>query len=341
METVRFGKTELSVSRSSFGAIPIQRIPDADAVKILERAYEGGINLFDTARVYTDSEHKIGLAFEGKRKEIIICSKTHSFTREGILEDIEKTLKELKTDYVDVYQLHNPRTVYGPGDEAYDTIAELKAQGVVRHIGLTNHDLNRAIGAVKSGHYATVQYAISPLSSPKEFALSDLCKEHDVGLLAMKALAGGMITNAVTSFVTLREYGNIVPIWGIERLPELEEILSFERDLPEKTEEIEAMIERDRAELCGDFCRGCGYCLPCTAEIPINMAGKMSKIVSCMRKEDYLTPEWAEKMSRIKNCTHCYLCKERCPYGLDTPALLASELEKYEAAYSAFHSQPR
>jgi aryl-alcohol dehydrogenase-like predicted oxidoreductase len=333
MERIRFGKTELHVSRTGFGAIPIQRISDDEAVKLLQRAFEAGVTLFDTARAYTDSEHKIGLAFEGKRKDIVLCTKTLATTRDAILKDFETSLNELKTDYIDVYHLHNPGIVALPGDEAYDTVSELRRQGAVRHIGFTNHDLKLAAKATESGQYDVLQFPLSPLSTPEEFALSALCEKHDVGLLAMKALAGGILTNAATSFVTLRAYANIVPIWGIQFQGELDEIIGFENHPPAMTEELRAVIERDREELCGAFCRGCGYCLPCPAEIPIPMAAKISYAIFRMRKGNFFTPEWRENMDRIRNCTHCNHCKEHCPYGLDTPALLASELEKYDALY--------
>ena len=209
MHTIRFGRSGLSVSRVSFGAIPIQRLTVDQSTALLCRAYEGGVTLYDTARVYTDSEEKIGIALGDVRKNIILTTKTPSLSRSDILSDIETSLKSLRTDYIDVYQLHDPHMVSGPGDESYETLLELKQAGKIRFIGLTNHDLNRAEQAVRSGYYDTVQFPLSPLSSERELALPALCMEHDVGLLAMKALSGGLITRWATSFVFLRN----IPTW--------------------------------------------------------------------------------------------------------------------------------
>ena len=333
MEKVRFGKTELLASRTGFGAIPIQRISEEDAISLLRQAYEGGINIYDTARAYSDSEIKIGKALSDVRKDIILSSKTLSRDRDNILKDIETSLKNLQTDYVDIYQIHNPGFVPKQGDEVYEAFAEIKRQGMIKHIGFTNHSLEHAINAAKSGLFDTIQYPLSPLSTPEEFGLVALCKELDLGYFAMKALAGGIITNAITSFVTLRQYENVIPIWGMQTKAELEEILSFENNPPEMTEEIKAIINKDREELSGSFCRGCGYCQPCPAEIPIELAAKITHSIFRMRKENFFTEEWREKMDRIKNCIHCNHCIDHCPYGLDTPSLLAAQLEYYDVLY--------
>ena len=336
METIRFGKTGLTVSRTGFGAIPIQRLSIDEAVELLQKAYECGITIFDTARNYTDSEYKIGTAFEGLRKGIVICTKTQETQRDAILKSTEKSLSELRSAYIDIFQFHNPKTVPLPGSDAYDTVSELKKQGVIRHIGFSNHDLKLVKEAVSSGFYETVQFPLSPLSSAEDFQLAELCKKYDVGLLAMKALAGGIITKAVTSFVTLRVYSNIVPIWGIQKMAELEEIIGFENNPPEMTEEIERQINKDREEFCGAFCRSCGYCLPCQAEIPIPMASKISYFVFRAPYEEFFSPEWRGKMDRIKNCIQCGSCMSKCPYKLDVPALLQSELKKYDVLYDQY-----
>lgn len=338
MEKIRFGKTELIVSRTGFGAIPIQRISEEDAVSLLRRAYDGGVTLYDTARRYSDSETKIGKAFAGMREKIVICSKTIETTREAMLKDLEESLKDLQTDYIDVYQIHNPKVVPKRGDEAYETLLEMKSQGKIRHLGLSNHNLQTVIEAVKSDLYDVVQYPLSPLSSPEEFELTELCKKHDVGFLAMKALAGGIITQAITSFVTLRQYENVVPIWGMQSADELDEIIGYENNPPAMTDEIRAIIKKDRDELSGAFCRGCGYCLPCPADINISFSAKMSHSIFRMDGEQFFTDAWYEKMHRISNCTHCNHCVDNCPYGLNTPELLASELEKYKILYD-LHSK--
>lgn len=331
MEKVRLGRTGLMVSRTSFGAIPIQRITDEQAVALLRKAYDAGITLYDTARGYSDSEHKIGLALSGVREHVIIATKTPSRTREGILQDVETSLAMLQTDYIDVYQFHNPPFVPLPGDELYDTMLELKAQGKIRAIGITNHDLALAQEAVASGHYDTLQFPFSPISSPEELALSEACKAADMGLLAMKALCGGLVTHAASAFAFLRQYENVVPIWGIEQEWQLDEFIALAAMPPRMTEEIRNQIEHDRKTLAGSFCRGCGYCLPCPAEINIPTAARISLLLGRTSVAGLVTPEAQASIRRINDCVHCGHCTAHCPYHLDTPSLLAGELVKYEA----------
>lgn len=330
MEKIRFGKTNLMVSRTSFGAIPIQRLSFDESTALLRHAYDEGINLFDTARGYTDSEERIGLALKDVRKDIIITTKTPSLTRSEILKDIDESLKDLQTDYIDVYQFHNPSFVPKPSDEPFETMMELKKQGKIRFIGITNHDKNIAIEAVESKNYDVLQYPLSPISTEDELKLSKMCLDNDMGLLAMKALSGGLITNAKLSFAFLRSFPNIVPIFGMQYMWELEEFISYEKNPPKLTEEILSLIEKDKKELAGSFCRGCGYCLPCPAEIPIPMAARISLLLRRANPASYTTDEWIEDMNKIDNCIDCGNCKSHCPYNLDTPNLLKSELIKYK-----------
>lgn len=333
MDRIRLGRTHLMASRTAFGAIPIQRLSTPDAVQLLRRAHEAGINCFDTARAYTDSEAKIGLALSPVRKSIILATKSQATTPETLVTDLHTSLKLLKTDYIDIYQLHNPDTLPCPGDPLYDQLLSLKAQGKIRHIGITNHDLKLAQQAVASGHYDTLQFPLSPLSSEAELALSQACLQADVGLIAMKALAGGLITQATHAFAFLRTYPNIVPIYGIQHPWELEEFIALEKDPPAMTEALWAAIDQDRRALTGAFCRGCGYCLPCPADIPIPTAARISLLLRRTNPVRFLTPEFAAHMDRVNNCVDCGHCRAHCPYGLDTPALLKRELAAFEKAY--------
>lgn len=319
------------VTRTAFGALPIQRISFDEAARLLRKAYESGINFFDTARGYSDSEEKIGRALSDVRTEVIIATKSHARDGAGLLADLETSLANLKTDYVDILQLHNPAEVPDPDDptSTYSAAVEAQRKGMVRFIGISNHRIAVATEAVRSGLFDTLQFPLSALSSPEDLALVDECASHDVGLIAMKALAGGLITNATTAFAFLRQFETIVPIWGIQAESELAEFLALAEDPPPLDDELRAVIEKDIAELSGDFCRGCGYCLPCPVEIPINMAARMSLLLRRAPSENFLTRDWQEKMSRIENCIECGRCKDRCPYGLDTPELLKKNLKDY------------
>lgn len=332
METVRLGKTEIVTNKNGFGALPIQRISEKEAVHLLRKAYENGITFFDTARFYTDSEEKIGAAFEGMREKVYIASKTGAVTVEGFWKDLETTLGNLKTDYLDLYQFHNPAFCPKPGDESgiYDAMLEAKAQGKVRHIGITNHRLNVAKEAIDSDLYETLQFPFCYLSTEKELDLVEKCKEKDMGFIAMKALSGGLITDSAAAYAYLAQFENVLPIWGVQREKELDEFLSYIDHPPKMTEEIAALIEADRKELLGEFCRGCGYCMPCPAGIEINNCARMSLLIRRSPSELQLTEEVQAKMQKIKDCLNCGHCKSKCPYGLDTPELLKKNLKDYE-----------
>ena len=332
MTTVTLGKTGIVSPKNAFGALPVQRVSDEEAVAILRRAYEGGFTFFDTARAYSDSEHKLGLAFAGMREKITIATKTMAQTAEGLWRDLEASLAALGTDYIDIYQLHNPAFCPKPGGEdgLYDALLEAKAQGKIRHIGITNHRLHVAREAVESGLYETLQFPLCYLAAEPDLELVTLCRQHNVGFIAMKALSGGLITDSAAAYAYLAQFDNVLPIWGVQRMSELEEFLSYFDNPPTMTEEMVQTIARDRAEMAGDFCRGCGYCMPCPVGIEINNCARMAQLIRRSPSANWLTPAAQEKMLRIEDCMECGACAARCPYGLDTPALLRRNLADYK-----------
>ncbi len=331
MEKIRLGRTGLIVTKNGFGALPIQRRDMEDAKKILRKAYECGINYFDTARVYSDSEEKIGEALSDVRENIIISTKTMSVSVEGFWKDLETSLRLMKTDYIDIYQFHNPSFCPKPDDGTglYEAMAGAKAKGLIRFIGFTNHRINVAEEAVMSGLYDTIQFPFSYLAGEKEEALVRLCEEKDVGFICMKALAGGLITRSDAAYAYLAQYP-VAPIWGIQKESELDEFLSYNENAPTLTDEIKAVIEKDRAELMGEFCRGCGYCMPCPVGIEINNCARMSLLLRRSPAASHLTAEGQAKMKMIENCIECGKCRALCPYGLDTPNLLKKNYENYK-----------
>ncbi len=333
MVTVRLGKTGITVNKNGFGALPIQRTEKEEAVRLLHKAFDGGIEFYDTARMYTDSEEKLGAAFSDRRRRVTISSKTGAATAEGFWKDLETTLRNLKTDYLDLYQFHNPAFCPKPDDDSgiYDAALEAKKKGMILHIGITNHRLNVAQEAIDSGLYETLQFPFCYLSGEAEFQLLEGCRRQDMGFLSMKALSGGLITNAAAAYAFQAQYPETLPLWGIQRERELDEFLSFVNNPPVMNEEFSAVIEKDRSELLGDFCRGCGYCMPCSAGIEINNCARMSLLLRRAPSAGYLTPEWQEKMKKIEECVHCGACKKKCPYGLDTPELLKKNYEDYKA----------
>lgn len=331
MKKFILGRTGLEISRTGFGALPIQRVTFEEAAQLLNRALDAGITYIDTARMYTDSEAKIGKAISHRRSEYYIATKTHAKTAEGFWKDLETSLKLLSTDCIDVYQFHNPPFVPMPGGEdgLYDAAVKAREMGKIRFIGITQHSIERAEFAVNSGLYDTIQYPFNHLATDREVALIRLCKEKNVGFVGMKALSGGLVTDARIPFAYLSEFDNVVPIWGFQKMWELEQVLGFSENPIEVTDEIRELIAKDRAELVGGFCRSCGYCLPCPVGIPIQNANRMKQLLGRAVWQDYVTPEWQANMAKIDDCIQCGECAKRCPYQLKPFETLPGQLAFY------------
>lgn len=323
----------ITVPQNAFGALPIQRVDNETAVHLLRRARDGGMRFFDTARAYSDSEEKLGLAFGGNWDGIYLATKTESRTPEGFWADLETSLRLLRRESIDLYQLHCVPQCYRPGDGTglYECMLEAKKQGKIRHIGITTHKIGVAEEAIASGLYETLQFPLSYLSSPRELALVEKCRDAGMTLIAMKALAGGLITNSAAAFAFLAQFDNVLPIWGIQREHELDEWLAFFDRPAALTDELRAFIEKERAELTGDFCRGCGYCVPtCPAGIMINQCARMSLMLRRAPSADWLAPPMQAEMRKIEGCISCGACRAKCPYELDTPALLRRNYDDYK-----------
>ncbi len=332
MRNITLGSTGITAPQNGFGALPIQRRTIEDAVRILRRAYEGGMTYFDTARAYSDSETKLGAAFEGMRDKIYIATKTGGKTGDEVREHLETSLRELRTDYIDLYQLHMVDKVYAPGDgtDVYEALLEAKEAGKIRHIGVTAHKIGVAEDCIRSGLYETMQFPFSYLSGERELALPAMCAEHNMGFIAMKGLAGGLITNSKAAMAFLEDYPNVMPIWGVQHDSELEEWLSFMDETPVLDDELRAYIEKEKAELSGNFCRGCGYCMPtCPMEITIFQCARMSLMLRRAPSEAWLNEHWQEEMKKAETCIECGECRKHCPYELDTPRLLKENCEDY------------
>jgi predicted aldo/keto reductase-like oxidoreductase len=329
VRTIRLGKTGITVPQNAFGALPIQRVSEDEAVSLLRNAYDGGMRFFDTARAYSDSEVKVGKAFEGMRDKVYISSKTQATTRDKFFEDLDTTLSNLKTDYLDIYQLHCAARCYTEEDDIYQCLVEAKAQGKIRHIGITAHKIGVAEDIVKCGLYETLQFPFSYLASDRDIALVQSCKEADIGFIAMKGLSGGLLTDSKACMAFMSRY-DALPIWGIQRQSELDEWLSFFENDVKMTGKLKAVIEKDRKELLGDFCRGCGYCMPCAVGITINQCARMSQMIRRAPSQNWLTDHWQQEMMKIDSCVNCYMCKTRCPYELDIPNLLRKNLKDYK-----------
>lgn len=331
MQKIELGSTGIVIEKNGFGCLPIQRITKEEAAHLLRKAYDGGMNFFDTARAYSDSEEKVGDAFDGMRDKVVIATKTHAQDAKTFWEHLETSLRLLKTDYIDIYQFHNPAFCPKPGEEdgLYDAALEAKKQGKIRNIGITNHRLAVAQEAIDSGLYATLQFPYSYLAGAQEQRLVDGCRKKNMGFIAMKGMAGGLIRDGFAAAAFMEQQNGVVPIWGVQHEWELDQFLTCVREGAVLSEERKATIEHDRKELIGEFCRGCGYCMPCPAGIEINQCARISLMLRRAPAADWLTAEWQEKMHNIENCLHCNQCKAKCPYGLDTPNLLQRNYEDY------------
>ena len=332
MDRVTLGKTGITVCRNGFGALPIQRIGKEDAAYLVKKAYENGVNFFDTARAYTDSEEKLGYATSSFRDKIYIATKTAAMNGEELKKDLETSLSLLKTDYIDIYQFHNPTFCPKPGDGTllYEAMVDAKKEGKIRHIGITNHRLGVAKEAIESGLYETLQFPFSYISGEKELELLNLCRENDMGFIAMKGLAGGLLNNSRVCYAFMSQFDNVLPIWGVQRERELDEWLSYNNNPPVMDDEIKEIIEKDRKELSGDFCRGCGYCMPCPMGIKISECARMIQMIRRSPSESQLSEEAKAMMANIHNCVKCGKCMDKCPYSLPIPTLLEKNLEDYE-----------
>ncbi len=334
MRYVIFGKTGLKVSELGFGGIPLIRLDKDTAVNVLRRAYDRGITFYDTANMYLDSEEKIGLAFKGKRDRVIIASKSLKRDAAGMTDHVEKTLHRLQTNYIDLYQLHQVakdadwERVMAPGG-AMEALLRARDQGKVRHIGLTSHSLQMAIKAVKTDLFSSIQFPFNFIEIAAGDELFKIAKEKNIGILAMKPFAGGMIDNADIAFKFLRQHPDVIPIPGFDSEEAVDQVVSFYDKENGVTQSDLDLMERYRTELGKQFCRRCEYCMPCPNGVMITPA--MGYRVIARR----MSPAVAVKFSRLPmesvlNCDACGACLEKCPYELPIPDMLKSLYDLYE-----------
>ncbi len=334
METVTLGQTSLQISRIGFGAIPIQRLGDDDAIAVIRRCLELGITFLDTANQYTTSEGRIGRALDGWNGPVVLATKTQSRTAEGVAEHLAQSLRMMRVDSIDLYQLHNVSTfadyekVMQPGG-AYETVMKAVQDGRVKHVGITSHQIDVAKESVKSGRFETVMYPLNFIVHEPGEELLALSDQHGVGFIAMKPFAGGMIDNASLAMKYLLQYPSVIPIPGVEHIPEIEEIIRIVESPHELTAEESAEIERLRKETSNRFCRRCDYCQPCTAEIPISVVLAFPTMVRRMPKENVVTGWIANALEKAAICTSCGACEERCPYQLPIREMLSENVDNY------------
>ncbi len=342
MKMITLGSTGLRVTKTAMGCLPVQRCSKEDGAALLRAAFEGGINYFDTANSYSDSEEKLGMGLADVRDRIVISTKSMAQDKKTLTEHIDRSLRLMKTDRIDLFQFHNVKRLPDFSDAQGIAAAALEAKkaGKILHIGITTHSADIAEAAIASGCYETLQYPFSYLSTERELALAGKCADAGMGYIAMKGLAGGLLgKNARACHAFMKQYENVTNIWGMQSMEELEQWLALAREDPSMDEELAAVIEADRKALAGSFCRSCGYCMPCTVGIDIRNCARMDMLLRRSPWRQYFTPEKRAEMEKIKDCVNCGLCKSRCPYGLDTPELLKYMLKDYNQFYEEHKSQ--
>lgn len=336
MEYITLGKTGLRVSHMGFGGIPIQKVDASVTHALMERLAQRGVNYIDTARGYTVSEQFLGEALEdGLREKFVIATKSMARTKEAMARDIDISLKNLRTDYIDLYQIHNPslaelEQVLAPGG-ALEALMEAKAAGKIRHLGLTAHMAAVFERALELDWVETVMFPYNIVETQGE-ALMEKCREKNVGFICMKPMAGGALEDARLALRFIRQNENVsVVIPGMYDIREIDENLSAMEDISALTSDELAKIETIRKELGTQFCRRCNYCQPCTAGISISGIFVLEGYL-----QRYGLGDWAQKRydalnKKAGDCVGCGACEKRCPYQLPIRQMLARCKQEFGA----------
>jgi predicted aldo/keto reductase-like oxidoreductase len=321
MQRVILGKTGLRVSQVAFGGIPIQRVDDQEAVRVIRHCLDLGVNFLDTAYGYGTSEERIGRAIAGRREGLVLASKSPARDGKTFREHLDLSFQRLGVDRIDLYQFHNvsDRAAYeqilAPGG-ALDVAREAKAAGRIGHIGITSHSLEMALEMVPSGHFETLMFPFNFITDEPAERLLPLCEEHGVAFLSMKPMGGGMLENARLAFQFLRHYPAAIPVVGIEQQAEIDEIVSIMQSPAGLSDADRAEIKRLREELGTRFCRRCGYCQPCEQGVDISTVVNLRSFGKRFPRER-MYGEWGETIvAKAEGCVECGVCESRCPYQL-------------------------
>ncbi len=334
MRMLTLGKTGLKVSELGFGGIPITRLSLDEAVAVVRHCFERGIRFFDTANAYADSESKIGQALEAVRSQVVLATKTLARDAEKAAAHVEKSLANLRTSTIDLYQLHqvaNDETLekaLSPGG-AYEALDRARGEGKIRFIGFSSHNMPTAIKVCRTGLFATVQFPFNFVETEHAEELFAVAREMGMGIIAMKPLGGGMLERADLCFRFLQQYPHVLPDPGMEAKEEVDEIVGLYESPRPPTEAEWEEIRRIRSELGSRFCHRCEYCMPC--DKGVNIPGAL--VFRSMSKR--FPPPVAILFSRanvesVEKCEECGECEEKCPYHLPIPDLLKENLSLFQ-----------
>ena len=335
MDKVRFGKTELLVSRIALGALPLQRLDIPEAVELIHGILDLGVNFIDTANGYSDSEEKIGFALKDiPRDSVIITTKTTAQDKKTFMQHVDLSLKRLGSEYIDIYQLHNVcsaddyRLRFGEGG-AFEGLTEAIKAGKVRFPAFSSHNLPLAMDIMREGKFYAVQLPLNIIDDAAAKEAVPLAKELDMGFIAMKPLGGGMLTDVCLAFRYLSQFDNVVPDPGIEKLSEMEEIIGVIKSGQSFSATDVAAADKLRKELSSHWCHRCDYCQPCPQKININLALTMESVIRRMPYHQVISFA-GDNMVTARSCIQCGVCVERCPYKLKVPDLLKEKLALWD-----------
>lgn len=338
MKYLPFGSTGVFLSEIGFGAIPIIRLSFEEAGRVLRKAYDSGITLFDTANAYHDSEEKIGRELSSVRDKIFLATKSMKRDGKTVAEHIDLSLRRLQTDRIDLFQFHQVatekdwQTISGPGG-AMEATLKAQGDGKIRFIGITSHSLAMAKKYVESGLFVSIQFPFNFIETEAAEELHPLARKKNVAILSMKPFAGGAITDASLAFKFLRSHESLFPIPGYDSVESVKQVVSF-YDSPNRVNESDlAAMESVKKEIGGEFCRRCEYCQPCPSGVAITQGMIYPLLASRMSPE--VASEFASKgMDTIPECAECGICVKKCPYTLPIPAML----KKHYALYKSHRS---
>ena len=333
MEYRVLGKTGLKISRMGFGGIPIQRIDVEGTKTLIHRLMEVGVNFIDTARGYTVSEEYLGYALEGIRDQFVLATKSMAQTKEAMASDIETSLKNLRTDYIDLYQIHNPSVaayeiITAPGG-ALEALMEAKAAGKIGYIGFTTHSAALFEKVLETDWAETVMFPYNIVETQAEDLIAR-CTEKNIGFIDMKPLAGGTIEDATLALRFIASNSNVtVIIPGMAEPKELDQNLAAMEDISPLTDAEWTNIQSIRQDLGAHFCRRCNYCAPCSAGITISAVFLMEGYFSRYGLADWARARYEALTAHASDCIDCGACEPRCPYDLPIRQMLKVAAEKF------------
>ena len=333
MEYRILGKSGLKISRLGFGGIPIQRIEAGDTKPLMRQLLEAGVNYIDTARGYTVSESYLGEALEGIREHFVLATKSMARDKEGMAKDIDISLANLKTDYIDLYQIHNPTPadidkVIAPGG-ALEALMEAKAAGKIGHIGITLHTYPLFEKALEMDWVETIMFPYNIVETQGEDLIAK-CTEKNIGFICMKPLAGGAIEDATLALRFIAANDNVtVVIPGMAAPEEIAQNIAAVCDTTPLSDEEKEAMEAVRASLGTHFCRRCNYCAPCTAGISIYSVFLMDGYLTRYGLADWARMRYAGMEKTASDCVDCGVCETRCPYNLPIRQMMKEVAAKF------------